>query len=265
MVLYTDREDRGCRRLPGENSVQFYRGSQNQPSGSASALSVPAVPHVDVEPPHTTVPKLHARPFAEATRNVPVLMVYDLPYAVAEKGFYLASRGDIAIVDLRIAHLADGSGPRVSTDQHFRDTSRLSLEMAVEAAAKAVGYDSQYLDVRLSVQTVFLQNMLAIDGPSAGAVWAVAVASAILGDSIRPEVCMSGAISRNLEVQQVGGLEEKIKGCRLLNYREMIIPSGQVSTDLLFKGKGYEIKLTEVRMLAEAYAVATGRPLRPAE
>jgi hypothetical protein len=45
----------------------------------------------------------------------------------------------------------------------------------------------------------------------------------------------------------------------------MIIPAGQVSTDLLFKGKGYEIKLTEVRMLAEAYAVATGRPLRPAE
>ena len=76
---------------------------------------------------------------------------------------------------------------------------------------------------------------------------------------------MSGAISRNLEVQQVGGLEEKIKGCRLLNYREMIIPAGQVSTDLLFKGKGYEIKLTEVRMLAEAYAVATGRPLRTAE
>lgn len=192
-------------------------------------------------------------------------MVYDLPYAVEEKGFYLANKGDIAIVDLHIAHLPDGSGPRVSTDQHFRDTNRMALAMATEAAAKAVGYDPRYLDVHLSVQTVFLQNMLAIDGPSAGAVWTVAVASAILGDSIRPEVCMSGAISRNLEILKVGGLEEKIKGCRLLNYREMIIPSGQTSTDLLFKGKGYDIKLTEVRMLTEAYAGATGRPLRSAE
>jgi predicted S18 family serine protease len=192
-------------------------------------------------------------------------MVYDLPSRVAEKGFYLANRGDIAVVDLRIAYLANGTGPRVSTDQHFLENSRMSLEMAVEAAAKAVGYDPRYLDVRLSVQTVFVQNMLAIDGPSAGAVWTVAVASAILGDSIRPEVCMSGAIGRNLEVLKVGGLEDKIKGCRLLNYREMIVPSGQVSTDLLFKGKGYEIKLTEVQLLAEAYAGATGRPLRPAE
>lgn len=192
-------------------------------------------------------------------------MVYGLPYAVAEKGFYLANRGDIAIVDLHIAHLAEGIGPRVSTDQHFRDTSRMSLEMAVEAAAKAVGYDPRYLDVRLSVQTVFLQSMLAIDGPSAGGVWAVAVASVILGDAIRPEICMSGAIGRNLEILKVGGLEEKIKGCRQLNYREMIIPSGQVSTDLLFKGRGYDIKLTEVRLLAEAYALATGRPLRPAD
>jgi predicted S18 family serine protease len=192
-------------------------------------------------------------------------MVYNLPYSVAEKGFYLANKGDIAVVDLHIAYLADGSGPRISTDQHFHHTSRMSLEIATEAAAKAVGYDPRYLDVQLSVQTVFLQNMLAIDGPSAGAVWTVAVASAILGDPIRPEVCMSGAISRNLEILKVGGLEEKIKGCHLLNYREMIVPSGQISTDLLFKGKGYDIKLTEVRMLTEAYAGATGRPLRLVE
>src|SRR2546422_4469315 len=39
--------------------------------------------------------------------------------------------------------------------------------------------------------------------------------------------CMSGTINENQEVGSVGGLEEKIKGCRQLNYREMVVPFGQ--------------------------------------
>ncbi len=261
--LYTDRAEPGCRKLGGDSSVQIYKGASHHPSFQMSSTPAPSLS------PKASLPsmpaKLKSRPIPSTTRQVPILLVHDLPSSVREKGFYLADRGEIALVDLRIAYVADGTGPRVSSDDHFQETSRMALETAVYAAAKAMGYDPQFLEVRLSIQTVLLQRALTIDGPSAGAMWAVAVASAILGDSIRPDVCMSGAITGKLEVGPVGGLEEKIKGCRQLNFREMIIPSDQTSTDLFFKGKGYEIKLTEVRTLAEAYAAATGQPLRVVE
>ena len=138
----------------------------------------------------------------------------------------------------------------------------VSLRMAVSAAAKAVGYDPRFLRVRLSVRTSILQSGLYIDGPSAGVVLAVGVASALLGDPIRPDVCMSGTITENLDVGPVGGLEEKIKGCRQSHYREMVVPFAQTSMDLALKGKGSDIRITEVSTFDAAYQAATGQSLR---
>jgi ATP-dependent Lon protease len=101
-----------------------------------------------------------------------------------------------------------------------------------------------------------------MEGPSAGAIMAVAVASALLGDAIRSDICMSGTIRGDLTVGPVGGLSDKIAGCRRGNYRELIVPYGQTSMDLALKGMSTEIKLTEVNTLAEAYEAATGQALR---
>src|SRR5207245_2197318 len=128
--------------------------------------------------------------------------------------------------------------------------------------AKSVGYDPRFRRVRLSVRTAVLQNGLYIEGPSAGAILAVGVTSALLGDPIRSDVCMSGTINENQEVGSVGGLEEKIKGCRQLNYREMVVPFGQTSMDLALKGMGGDIKITEVSTLDAAYQAATGQSIR---
>src|SRR5207244_12623890 len=110
--------------------------------------------------------------------------------------------------------------------------------------------------------TSFLQNGLYIDGPSAGAILAVGVTSVLLGDPIRPDVCMSGTINEDQEVGLVGGLEEKIKGCRQLRYREMVVPFGQTSMDLALKGRGGDNKINEASPLGAAHHAATGQSIR---
>ena len=49
-----------------------------------------------------------------------------------------------------------------------------------------------------------------------------------------------------------------------MKYQELIVPAGQRTMDLALKGMGYDMKITEVRALADAYQVATGQPLRSA-
>ncbi|HZC67702.1 MAG TPA: S16 family serine protease [Nitrospirales bacterium] len=175
---------------------------------------------------------------------------------------YSANLGEVVLADMTVSYVPAGTGPEVVTDSHFGGYLDVSLRTAVAAAAKGVGYDPRFLRVRLSVRTSILQSGLYIDGPSAGAILAVGVTSALLGDTIRPDVCMSGTINEKQEVGSVGGLEEKIQGCRQLHYREMVVPFGQTSMDLALKGMGGDIKITEVSTLGAAYQAATGQSIR---
>jgi len=253
--LYTDKGGPGCRKLVGPGTVQYYKGPI-QPVSETSVTVPPALPlpsaSIERKPP----------PFSAITGQVPFLMVNKLSSAQQQQGTYLANAGEMGWVDLAISYVEAGTGPEASTDSHFGGGIDASLRTATHAAAKAVGYDPRFLKVHLSIRTSFLQRRLYIDGPSAGAVMAVGIASALLGDTLRPDVCMSGTINADLTVGWVGGLEEKIKGCRHFNNREMILPSGQTTMDLTLKGMGYEIKLTEVNTLPEAYQAATGQSLR---
>jgi predicted S18 family serine protease len=234
-------------------------------TGPAPASAAPATGHSPGAP-RASVPAQPVKTppaFLTGIYRVPVLMVNQLSAKQESQGFYAANRGELALVDLAVSHVASGTGPEVSTDSHFGGNIDVSLRAAVSAAAKAVGYDQRFLRVRLSVKTSILQSGLYIDGPSAGAVLAVGVAAALLGDQIRPDVCMSGTINENLDVGPVGGLEEKIKGCRQFNYREMVVPHGQTSMDLALKGMGGDIRITEVSTFDAAYQAATGQSIRP--
>jgi hypothetical protein len=228
-------------------------------SAAPTALSVTAEsPRPDVQVQPVKVPQ----PFTAASLRVPVLMVNQYSAKPDQSVAYAANLGEVVLADMAVSYVSAGTGPEVVTDSHFGGLLDVSLRTAVAAAAQSVGYDPRFLRVRLSVRTTILQNGLHIDGPSAGAILAVGVTSALLGDPIRPDVCMSGTINENQEVGSVGGLEEKIKGCRQLNYREMVVPSGQTSMDLALKGMGGDIKITEVSTLGAAYQAATGQPIR---
>jgi hypothetical protein len=211
---------------------------------------------------------LSSRSFAMASRTVPALSFHDLSPGVKAKGWNIPNKGDIQLLQVDVSYVPAGDGPHVVTDHHFMSGSQQALGMAILAAAKATRYDPRFLNVRLTIPMVggSFHRGARIDGPSAGAVWAVAVASAILGDPVRQDLCFSGTIDMNLTVGPVGGLEDKIEGCHMLpQFHELMVPVGQRTFALTDKGMGRSLKVTEVSTLDEAYELATGQPLRFAQ
>ena len=196
--------------------------------------------------------------FAEASRHVPLLLVSQL--APNNLGMYSANPGALFLADIVVSHEPTGKG-EAATDGPYGQTVLASLHTAVLAATHAVGYNPGFVRVQLLGRTR-TGVAVSIEGPSAGAIMAVAIASALLGDSIRSDICMSGTIRPDLTVGRVGGLADKIAGCRQGNYRELIVPFGQTSMDLALKGMSTEIKVTEISTFAEAYEAATGQTLR---
>ena len=195
--LFTDRGVAYCRIIQKDNDKNIKAALQVV-KGVAPASAVPTTGNAPDAPKASVATQSVKTPpaFLTAIHRVPVLMVNQLSAQQESQGFYLANRGELALVDLAVSYVSSGTGPDVSTDSHFGGNLDVSLRAAVSAAAKAVGYDPRFLRVRLSVKTSILQSGLYIDGPSAGAVLAVGVASALLGDQIRPDVCMSGKIGR---------------------------------------------------------------------
>jgi predicted S18 family serine protease len=160
------------------------------------------------------------------------------------------------VAQLIVAYKADGKGPEVIPDSNMMPVSVHSLWAAVAAASKAVGYDPRYLSVRLLVP-------MPMDGPSAGGIFAVGIAAALLGDSIRQDVCMSGTIEPDLEIRPVGGLVDKMGACRDLRKTTMIVPDGLDNSHLSFTGAERSIQVIQVYSLSEAYSAVTGQAIRP--
>lgn len=199
---------------------------------------------------------------------MPAVSLRDLPHEWKAKGWNLPNKGDIQLLQINVSYLAEGNGPIVVTDEHFLMEARQAVEAAVRAAAVATRYDPRFLRVQVTMPMPAgsFYRGVRVDGGSAGAFWAVAVASAILGDELRQDLCFSGTVNEDLSVGPVEGLEHKIDGCRLLRrFRELMVPAGQKTFALVEKGMAQSISITEVSTLAEAYEMATGQPLRPAQ
>jgi len=179
-------------------------------------------------------------------------------------------RCDFAIYSLSLWHDADGTGPQISLDLSLNSSTDAAIRTAIKAAAKAVGYDSRFIGVRLSIRLphgfrpLFPYNM-SLDASEAGGIFAVTVASAILGDPVRADVTMVGKIDQNFELGPVEELEEKLNACHQPAPLELILPAEQNVSELAVQKIGVGIKLARVNTLAEAYEVATGQPLRLAQ
>jgi hypothetical protein len=264
-IAFSDHGGPGCRKGEFKGDIQVLERdatprtpATTPPAASRSAEAVP-IP-VPARPERT----LSAQPFSSVTRSVPSLAVRDLPPQFKARGMSIPNKGDITMVQLAVSHLPAGNGPRFSADAHFQGDARAALDAAARAAAKAVQYDSRYLQVVLTLPVGFtLLQGVQVDGPSAGVAWTVAIVSAILGDPLRSDVCLSGTMGLDLKVGWVGGLEHKIEGCHMMReFRELLLPAGQNSFTITDKGMARSIKVTEVATLAEAYQIATGRELR---
>jgi len=259
-VLFSDRGGAGCREVGPLPELQ------SAPASSARGSVDPVRPHEAAAPAPSqpAAPPLSSRPFEPSSRTVPNFYVTRISSSLAAKGWSQPNQGDIALVQVDLAHWAAGNVPNLGTDHHFQHVPRQTFAVAVLAAAKAVGYNPRFVQAQLTMPVGSILHMgEQIDGPSAGAAWAVA--AALLGDPVRTDVCISGTIDMNLVVGPVGGLEPKIEGCHMMrNIHEMLLPAGQNTFAITDKGMARSIKVTEVATLAEAYEIMTGRPLRPA-
>jgi len=260
-IKFSDHGGPGCRKGDYKADVQRV---EREPSQEAPAAIAPQAPDALPLPSARAGPRQSAQPFPTATRSIPSLAVSDLPPQLKSRNMSIPNKGDITIVQLAVSHLPAGNGPKFSSDNHFRGDAKAALETAAYAAAKAVQYDPKYLNVDLTLPVGFRALLgVQVDGPSAGVAWTVAIVSAILGDPLRSDVCLSGTMGLDLKVGPVGGLEYKIEGCHMLrDFRELLLPAGQNTFTIKDKGLSRSIKVTEVATLAEAYQITTGRELR---
>ncbi len=245
--LYMDHGGAGCARM---EEAKTYSTLQIAPSGAAPPPIAGSASRPLILPPGGPAPGHKIpRPFQEVSISFPIVTVSE-PIHGSITGSWLG-----LIVHLTVGYLASGKGPEILTDGNLRPVSMHSLLTALTAAATAVGYDSKFLKIRLLVPT-------GVDGPSAGGMYAVGIASALLGDEIRRDVCMSGTIEPTLEIKPVGRLEDKMNACKTLRKSTMIVPDGLDNSHLSFRGAERAIQVIEVHTLAEAYSAATGHVLR---
>lgn len=245
--LYINHAGPGCSPL-GE--AKTYSSLQTTPAPAPPSATAASALGVPVPPPAGPVPNRRSpQPFPEVSVSFPIVAVSQ-PVQGLLTGAWLG-----LTVRLTVSYLASGRGPDIVTDGNLGPAAMASLKAAVVAAATAVGYDSRFLKVRLLVPT-------GVEGPSAGGMYAVGIASALLGDEIRRDVCMSGTVEPTLEIKPVGRLADKMKACQQLKKTVMIVPDGLDNSRLSFQGAERAIQVIEVHTLAEAYSAATGQVLR---
>ncbi len=94
-----------------------------------------------------------------------------------------------------------------------------SVFNAASVLRKVAGIDVSHYDVHVNVIGGGL-----IDGPSAGLAVVLAMLSAIHRRPLRQDVAVTGEVSIQGKIKQVGGIAEKIYGARQAGIRKVIIP-----------------------------------------
>ncbi|MBH0201520.1 MAG: hypothetical protein HP496_04260 [Nitrospira sp.] len=246
--LYTDREYPGCKQLGEAKTYLPVTISPVPKSSPGSNLSTSVANSASSDVPQQQQSR-KPLPFPDVSLALPLLSVgHDKVGSITGSwtGF---------VAQLMVGYKADGKGPEILGDSNLMPASAHSFQTAVAVATKAVGYDSRYLTVRILVPT-------RLNGPSAGGMFAVGIASALLGDPIRQDICMSGTIEPDAEIHPVGGVVDKMNACRDLRKTTMIVPDGLDNSHLSFTGAERSIQVIQVHTLAEAYSAATGQILR---
>jgi predicted S18 family serine protease len=138
------------------------------------------------------------------------------------------------------------------------DDWKAGARVAVLAAADLVGEDPKMwmLTIKNAAYTIFNK------GSSASSVIAVGVMAAARGDSLKPGVAMTGVVTRDGRISEVGGLPGKLEGAAAGKIHTLLIPRGQGRTsdgDLFEQGRQRNVTVIEVSSLREAYELMTGK------
>jgi ATP-dependent Lon protease len=104
----------------------------------------------------------------------------------------------------------------------MKESARIALSW-FRANAARYGVDGTfYKDAEIHLHVP--AGAIPKDGPSAGVTMVTALASALSGRAVRPNVAMTGEITLSGRVLPVGGIKEKVLAARRMGIREVILP-----------------------------------------
>ena len=95
-----------------------------------------------------------------------------------------------------------------------------SVFNAASVIRRLAGIDVSHFDVHVNII-----GGGQIDGPSAGLAVVLAMLSAIQRRRLRQDVAVTGEVSIQGKVKQVGGIPEKIYGARQAGMRKLVVPA----------------------------------------
>lgn len=143
-----------------------------------------------------------------------------------------------------------GGGSIVSEDW------KEGVKHAVAAATRAVGEDGRDWVITIKNRSY---NALT-EGMSASSAIAVGIMAAWRGDTIRPDVALTGIIMPDGQIESVGALLIKVEAAVRAQFKTILVPRGQPDTadwDLFQLGSKWNVKIIEVTTLEEAYRLMT--------
>ena len=173
--------------------------------------------------------------------------------------------GTVHYISLQLERDPEGRGPTVlfsetgpgtKVDEVWKDGART----AMIAAAKVAGESARDWTLTIKNRSRFSLS----SGPSASGAIAVGIIAAWRGDALRSGVVLTGIITADAKIEEVGQLPVKLEGAAEANMRSMLVPKGEARTpewDLFELAQKAGINIVEVETLREAYELMTG--IRP--
>jgi hypothetical protein len=174
--------------------------------------------------------------------------------------------GVVNYIVIQLDRAATEDGPTV----HFNEVNlgggslvgeewKEGVRRAVRAAGQAV--DDPGRDWLITVKNRSRTSVT--DGMSASAAVAVGIMAIYRGDSIRPDVVLSGQVAPDGRLDVVGGLPVKIEAAAAVHYRRIVVSRDQVHTpDWALANEvaaRKRVQLIQVETLEEAYQAMTGQ------
>lgn len=228
-----------------------------------------------------STPRPSARPGARALRALAGAVVAAIVLSGCASGQGGGSTdGTIEIQPLFVQGSGGGVGKETITrqsvpDGEFRIDFSEDEVSGLGDASRAASWNAAIVSTLLTGEPLSgrfgFEVQGRIDGPSAGALKTVALIALSRGDSILPEVTMTGTINATGTIGPVGGIPEKLKGAADADIAKVLIPLGQrnspdstgTSVDVIREGDRLGVEVIEVGDIYDAYTHLTGVELEP--
>lgn len=150
---------------------------------------------------------------------------------------------------IQFSEIDPGGGSLVGDDW------KAGVKQAVLTALRHLGTDGRDWVVTVKNRS---RNAMT-DGMSASGAVAVGIMAAWRGETIRPDVAMTGQLAPNGEILAVGGVAQKVEAAAREQFRTVLVPRGQSNVgEGDFGSQTRRVTVVEVGTLDEAYLAMAG-------